>query len=190
MFVSGSRFLYFKRVFFLKSNNKSAISISWWLHLTTTTNPSVFHGAKCPKNFATCIIATLFEPNSSRVSLLSWPINYVFSFSTLFFFFSSIRGVKLPMWPGLLEAWLVLTSVKHHGNLYILIPLNQRLALTRLRATGPWSVQAECVGYTSSHLQQCIDEHHHSAIGRHLKNVHGLKTRFMKCFLLRRRNQA
>ena len=41
------------------------------------------------------------------------------------------------IWPGLLEAWLVLTSVKYHGNLYILIPLNQRLALTRLRATGP-----------------------------------------------------
>ena len=41
--------------------------------------------------------------------------------------------------PGLLEAWLVLTSVKYHGNLYILIPLNQRLALTRLRATGPWT---------------------------------------------------
>ena len=32
----------------------------------------------------------------------------------------------------------MLTSVKYHGNLYILIPLNQRLALTRLRATGPW----------------------------------------------------
>ena len=42
------------------------------------------------------------------------------------------------IWPGLLEAWLALTSVKYHGNLYILIPLNQRLALTRLRATGPW----------------------------------------------------
>ena len=39
--------------------------------------------------------------------------------------------------PGLLEAWLVLTSVKYHGNLYILIPPNQRLALSRLRATGP-----------------------------------------------------
>ena len=37
----------------------------------------------------------------------------------------------------MLEAWLVLTSVKYHGNLYILIPLNQWLALTRLRATGP-----------------------------------------------------
>ena len=46
--------------------------------------------------------------------------------------------VKRTVWPGLLEAWLVLTSVKYHGNLYILIPLNQRLALTRLRATGPW----------------------------------------------------
>ena len=43
------------------------------------------------------------------------------------------------IWPGLLEAWLVLTSVKYHGNLYILIPLNQRLALTSLRATGPCS---------------------------------------------------
>ena len=42
------------------------------------------------------------------------------------------------VWPGLLEAWLVLTNVKYHGNLYILIPLNQRLALTRLQATGPW----------------------------------------------------
>ena len=45
---------------------------------------------------------------------------------------------SLTTWPGLLEAWLLLTSVKYHGNLYILIPLNQRLALTRLRATGPW----------------------------------------------------
>ena len=45
---------------------------------------------------------------------------------------------ELSAWPGLLEAWLVLTSVKYHGNLYNLIPLNQRLALTRLRATGPW----------------------------------------------------
>ena len=46
--------------------------------------------------------------------------------------------IKSTTWPGLLEAWLVLTSVKYHENLYILIPLNQRLALTRLRATGPW----------------------------------------------------
>ena len=45
--------------------------------------------------------------------------------------------VDLPIRPGLLEAWLVLTSDKYHGNIYILIPLNQRLALTRLRATGP-----------------------------------------------------
>ena len=41
-------------------------------------------------------------------------------------------------WPGLLEAWLALTSIKYHGNLLVLIPLNQRLALTRLRTTGPW----------------------------------------------------
>ena len=48
--------------------------------------------------------------------------------------------------PGLLEAWLVLTSVKYHGNLYILIPVNQRLALTRLRATGPRVAPAEQTG--------------------------------------------
>lgn len=35
---------------------------------------------------------------------------------------------------------------------------------------------AEYVGYKSRRLHQPIDEHHHSAIGRHLKNVHGLKT--------------
>ena len=40
-------------------------------------------------------------------------------------------------WPGLLEAWLGLTSVKYHGNLLVLMPLNQRLALTGLRATDP-----------------------------------------------------
>ena len=45
--------------------------------------------------------------------------------------------IRIHIRPGLLEAWLVLTSVKYHGNLYILIPLNQRLALTRLRAIGP-----------------------------------------------------
>ena len=45
--------------------------------------------------------------------------------------------MDLQSWPGLLEAWLVLTSVKYHGNLYILIPVNQWIASTRLRATGP-----------------------------------------------------
>ena len=50
---------------------------------------------------------------------------------------ASSKSKKKTSRPGLLEAWLVLTSVKYHGNLYILIPLNQRLALTRLRATGP-----------------------------------------------------
>ena len=44
------------------------------------------------------------------------------------------------LWPGLLEAWLVLTSVKYHGNLYILIPLNQRLALTRPGLLEAWLV--------------------------------------------------
>ena len=35
---------------------------------------------------------------------------------------------------------------------------------------------AEYVGYTSRHLHQRIDEHRYSAIGKHLKNDHGLKT--------------
>ena len=35
---------------------------------------------------------------------------------------------------------------------------------------------AEYVGNKSRHLHQRIDEYHHAAIGRHLKNVHRLKT--------------
>ena len=35
---------------------------------------------------------------------------------------------------------------------------------------------AEYVGYTSRHLHQRIDEQRYSAIGKHLKNDHGLKT--------------
>ena len=38
---------------------------------------------------------------------------------------------NLAVRPGLLEAWLALTRVKYHGNLLVLIALNQRLALTR-----------------------------------------------------------
>ena len=52
--------------------------------------------------------------------------------------YTSFISDTVRYWPGLLEAWLVLTSVKYHGNLYILSPLNQWLALTRLRATSPW----------------------------------------------------
>ena len=37
----------------------------------------------------------------------------------------------------LLEAWLALTSVNYHDNLLILMLLNQLLALTMLRTTGP-----------------------------------------------------
>ena len=37
----------------------------------------------------------------------------------------------------LLEAWLALTGVKYHDNLFILRLLNQWLALTMLRTTGP-----------------------------------------------------
>ena len=46
----------------------------------------------------------------------------------------------LSIWGRLLEAWLALTGVKYHGNLYVLVPLNQRLGLTRPRATGPRSL--------------------------------------------------
>ena len=35
---------------------------------------------------------------------------------------------------------------------------------------------AEYVGYTSRYLHQRIDEHRYSAIGKHLKNDHGLET--------------
>jgi len=35
---------------------------------------------------------------------------------------------------------------------------------------------AEYVGCTSQHLHQRIDEHRFSAIGKHLKNDHGIKT--------------
>ena len=35
----------------------------------------------------------------------------------------------LSIWGRLLEAWLALTGVKYHGNLYVLVPLNQRLGL-------------------------------------------------------------
>ena len=40
----------------------------------------------------------------------------------------------------LLEAWLALTSIRYHDNILILMLLNQWLALTMLRTTGPWSV--------------------------------------------------
>ena len=62
-------------------------------------------------------------------------------------------------WGRLLEAWLVLTSVKYHGNLYILIPLNQQLALTRLRATGPRTIfckMATCEDLVCVYLRQEI----------------------------------
>ena len=55
----------------------------------------------------------------------------------LLYHWFSFYFLDLPFWPGLLEAWLALTSVKYHGNLYVLIPLNQLLALTSLWATGP-----------------------------------------------------
>ena len=40
-------------------------------------------------------------------------------------------------WPELLKAWLALTSVNYQRNVWVSIPLNQWLARTILRATGP-----------------------------------------------------
>ena len=76
----------------------------------------------------------LFSSLHCLPSTLRRTAEYKQNWGSLFEFYK-----PLTIWPGLLEAWLVLTSVKYHGNLYILIPLNQRLALTRLRATGPWT---------------------------------------------------
>ena len=52
-------------------------------------------------------------------------------------------NMSTAVWPGLLDAWLALTSVEYRGNLLVLTPtvnqrLDQRLPQTRLRATGPW----------------------------------------------------
>ena len=41
-------------------------------------------------------------------------------------------------WPEFLEDWLALTSVNYHRNVWVSILLNKCLALTMLRATGPW----------------------------------------------------
>ena len=68
-------------------------------------------------------------------------VHWVYLWSQLCIIEDKFSHWDFQLWPGLLEAWLVLFSVKYHGNLYILIPLNQRLALTRLRATGPWVVR-------------------------------------------------
>ena len=46
---------------------------------------------------------------------------------------------KLPSSLKLLEAWAALTNVNHHRKVSIL--LNQWLALTMPRATGPWCSQ-------------------------------------------------
>ena len=43
---------------------------------------------------------------------------------------------KVTNWPELLEAWLAQSSVNYHGDGLVSILLNQRLALTMLRAIG------------------------------------------------------
>lgn len=58
--------------------------------------------------------------------------------------------------PRLLEAWLALTSIKYHGNLKVLIPRNQQLALTRLQTTGPGTatvIMHSCINITNNKLK-------------------------------------
>ena len=45
--------------------------------------------------------------------------------------------VAILFWPELLEAWLTLTSVNYHRKVQVSIPLDQWLAITMLRPTGP-----------------------------------------------------
>ena len=55
-------------------------------------------------------------------------------------FVSSVRDASISNdcgTSGLLEPWLVQAGVKYHGNILILMLLNQWLALTMLRTTGP-----------------------------------------------------
>ena len=85
---------------------------------------------------------TFLNSNSTRNQVDEEPLCGCATSKSLF--------IYLFIWPGLLEAWLVLTSVKYHGNLYILIPLNQRLALTRLRATGPSWIALSTFGTTGA----------------------------------------
>ena len=53
----------------------------------------------------------------------------------------------------------------------------------KMRERKPPLINQQCAMQSASaatraswHLHQRIDEHHHSPIGRHLKNVHGQKT--------------
>ena len=128
VFVNGSRFLYFKGVFFLKNNNKSTITISLWLYFTTTTKILQFfmgqsiwkiwghktlryltliqelEGGFRSKNVASITAMIIFriilhpavhifdfhifitlDPNSSRVSSVSWPRNIKMYFFRFFF---------------------------------------------------------------------------------------------------------
>ena len=45
--------------------------------------------------------------------------------------------IPVSIWPELLEAQLMFTSVNYHRIVQVSMPLNQRLVLTMLRAAGP-----------------------------------------------------
>ena len=66
------------------------------------------------------------------------------------------KALQLTTRPGLLEEWLALTSVKYHGNLWVLTTLNQRLALTRLRKTGPRAIKPNINGINWLHYIKSI----------------------------------
>ena len=60
------------------------------------------------------------------------------SLSIYIFYFNCFLCPFIKMsWAELLEACLVLTSIKYHDNLLILVLLNQWLVLTMLQTTGP-----------------------------------------------------
>ena len=66
----------------------------------------------------------------------------------------------LTAWPELLETGLALTTVNYHRNLQVSITLNQWLAQTILRATGPWSLTklASGVSHVSLHWFNSFSE--------------------------------
>ena len=57
-------------------------------------------------------------------------------------------------WPEFLENWLALTSIDYHRNVQVSILLNKWLALTMIRATGPWLL-ANCNPSNYEEVENC-----------------------------------
>ena len=118
---------------FIQNNSQFKNIASSIVHVQGCSAPQIFSKQQMsPFELCSCCSCHVFSYNFVQFLLLK-------RVKCPPFLFSQPKQLNLVPRPGLLEAWLVLTSVKYHGNLYILIPLNQRLALTRLRATGPRS---------------------------------------------------